>query len=317
MYRFSYVKSIAGKAMEVDKDTFYQIIRDERVKNICSQIAACDPSPSGEDRKGALKRKLPAFCWHAWFDEGKRKNYAAHASGLVMMDVDHIDDPRAVYNKVAEAAVAMGLLAAHVTPSTKGLRLVFPVPQGMDIVEAQSHYAKALQLKNIDACTKDLARLSFCVPEEYFLFLDEEGLFKAPSSHILGEHIECFPTSPKGGTDCTRQDAAGNNAVLAGDSSTAAEASAQNDESGDNKKDGDESSPTPYPTQTVPPFGEAEEGAPSTPYPTHYVLPFGGAERGAVLFYNAKLRHFFGAKFLKCLMESEGVENCWKGSSRE
>ncbi len=252
--------------MEVDKDTFYQIIRDERVKNICSQIAACGPSPSGEDRKGALKRKLPAFCWHAWFDEGKRKNYAAHASGLVMMDVDHIDDPRAVYNKVAEAAVAMGLLAAHVTPSTKGLRLVFPVPQGMDIVQAQSYYAKALQLKNIDACTKDLARLSFCVPEEYFLFLDEEALFKAPSSHILGEHIECFPTSPRGGTDCTRQDAAAEECHA--EQAQRAEASCTQSDGKQGETQGERS------------FDSAQDDN-SAPYPTHYVLPFGGAERGA------------------------------------
>ena len=67
----------------------------------------------------------------------------------------------------------MGLLVAHVTPSTKGLRQVFPVPQGMDIVKAQSYYAHALNLQ-VDACTKDLARLSFAVPEDYWLFINED-----------------------------------------------------------------------------------------------------------------------------------------------
>ena len=182
MYRFSFVNSIAGKATEVDKELFHKIITDRRVKDICDKIAAC----TSTEERGALKRKLPAFCWHAWFDEGKRKNYAAHASGLIMIDLDHVGDARAVYNKVAESALAMGLLAAHVTPSTEGLRLVFPVPQGMDIVKAQSHYVKALKLKNVDACTKDLARLSFCVPEDYWLYIDEEKLFS--------------PLTPEGGT---------------------------------------------------------------------------------------------------------------------
>ena len=172
MYRFSFTESVAGRATEVTREMFHEIIRREKLKTVCADIA----QTTDTDLIGKLKRKLPAFCWHAWFDEGKRKNYAAHASGLIMIDVDHIDNPRDVYNEVAEAALAMGLLAAHVTPSTHGLRLVFPVPEGMDIVKAQSYYAHALGLQ-VDACTKDLARLSFAVPEEYWLYVDEEGLW--------------------------------------------------------------------------------------------------------------------------------------------
>lgn len=172
MYRFSFTESVAGKATEVSREVFYEIIRREKLKTLCADIA----QTTDTDLMGRLKRKLPAFCWHAWFDEGKRKNYAAHASGLIMIDVDHIDNPRDVYNEVAEAALAMGLLAAHVTPSTHGLRLVFPVPEGMDIVKAQTYYAHALGLQ-VDACTKDLARLSFAVPEEYWLYVDEERLW--------------------------------------------------------------------------------------------------------------------------------------------
>lgn len=174
MYRFSFVNSIAGKAQEVSRQLFREIITREDVKNTCDLIAKA----TSTDEIGKLKRGLPAFCWHAWFDEGKRKNYAAHPSGLIMLDLDHVEKPREMFEKVAESAKAMGLLAAHVTPSTMGLRLVFPIPEGMDIVEAQGYYVKALGLKNVDACTKDLARLSFCVPEAYFLYINEEGLFE-------------------------------------------------------------------------------------------------------------------------------------------
>ncbi len=172
MYRFSFTESVAGKATEVSREMFHEIIRREKLKTLCAEIA----QTTDTDQVGRLKRKLPAFCWHAWFDQGKRKNYAAHASGLIMIDVDHIDHPRDVYNEVVEVAMAMGLLAAHITPSTQGLRMVFPVPQDMDIVTAQTYYAKALGLQ-IDACTKDLARLSFAVPEDYWLFVDEERLW--------------------------------------------------------------------------------------------------------------------------------------------
>ena len=174
MYRFSFVNSIAGKAQEVSRQLFHEVIAREDIKNTCELIAKA----TSTDEIGRLKRGLPAFCGHAWFDDGKRKNYAAHPSGLIMMDLDHVEKPKEVFENVAESAKAMGLLAAHVTPSTQGLRLVFPVPQGMDIVEAQNHYVKTLGLKNVDACTKDLARMSFCVPEEYFLYINEEGLFE-------------------------------------------------------------------------------------------------------------------------------------------
>ncbi len=200
MYRFSYVTSVAGKATEVDKELFHQIITSEKVKGVCAKIAqTLDASEISK-----LKRNLPAFCWHAWFDEGKRKNYAAHASGLIMMDLDHVEEPRKKYEELAESALAMGLLAAHVTPSTKGLRLVFPVPAGMDLVQAQTYYVQALKLENVDACTKDLARLSFCVPEEYFLHLDEERLFEgeeveAAEPAEIPEHPECPEPSEHSG----------------------------------------------------------------------------------------------------------------------
>ena len=170
------MNNIAGKAHEVSRQLFHEIIAREDIKNTCELIAKA----TSTDEIGRLKRGLPAFCWHAWFDDGKRKNYAAHPSGLIMLDLDHVEKPRELFENMAESAKAMGLLAAHVTPSTMGLRLVFPVPQGMDIVEAQNYYVKALGLKNVDACTKDLARMSFCVPEAYFLYIDEEGLFEGP-----------------------------------------------------------------------------------------------------------------------------------------
>ena len=174
MFKFSYVQSVAGKATVVDKDTFKKIITDTRVKAICNQIA----STADTDAISRLKRGLPAFCWHAWFDDGKRKNYTAHPSGLIMIDIDHVDDPRKLWDEIKDQCLAYGALIAHVTPSTHGLRIVLPVPEGLDIEAAQTAYVKSLRLKDVDACTKDLARLSFCVPEEYFLHIDYKRLFE-------------------------------------------------------------------------------------------------------------------------------------------
>lgn len=176
MYRFSFVETVGGRAVEVTREMFLEVIRREKIKSICRQIADEMASSSSEESAktiGRLKRQLPAFCWHAWFEGGKRKNYAAHPSGLLMIDLDHVDNPLQLWSQLKDESIKSGLLVAHITPSTKGLRLVFPVPQGMDIVKAQSYYSKKLKLKNVDACTKDLARLSFCVPEDYFLHISD------------------------------------------------------------------------------------------------------------------------------------------------
>ena len=185
MYRFSFTESVAGKAQEVSRQLFYEIISRKDIKEKCKLIA---------EGKIELKRKLPAFCWHAWFDEGKRKNSCAHPSGLIMIDVDHVDNPRELYASIEQKAKENGLLVAHVTPSTKGLRLVFPLPQGMDIVKAQNYYADILNLK-VDACTKDLARLSFVVPEDYWLFINEE-LFTLQPAAQQAAHPAAHPNLP-------------------------------------------------------------------------------------------------------------------------
>ena len=94
-----------------------------------------------------LKRSLPAFCWHATFRDGKRKNFAAVPSGLVMIDVDHVESPELLFAKVKERAFELGLVAAHVTPSGFGLRLVFVKPDGMLIEEAQRWLTSQLKLR--------------------------------------------------------------------------------------------------------------------------------------------------------------------------
>lgn len=184
MFRFSYTESVSGAAVVVSREKFHEIIARETVKNTCKKIVDLQQSVAAQGGTAdisRLKRTLPAFCWHAWFDGGKRKNDAAHPSGLIMIDVDHVAQPRELFATIAEQARQMGLVAAHVTPSTKGLRLVFPVPNGASTEEAQGYYAHALGLE-VDACTKDLARLSFVVPEGYWLYVDEEGLFEGAAA---------------------------------------------------------------------------------------------------------------------------------------
>jgi len=188
MYRFSYVSKVGGSAIELNRQLFDQIIDDANLAAACSQIAeksllidsATDDATRKalQDEMGALKRQLSAFCWHATFKNGKRNSFSAIPSGLGMIDVDHCDNPRELFESVRSLAMEYGLVAAHVTPSTKGLRMVFKIPDGMTIEGMQTWLTEKLALEGVDGCTKDLARLSFAVPRSYWLYVDYEALFE-------------------------------------------------------------------------------------------------------------------------------------------
>ena len=171
-----------------------------------------------EEMKKKLKSQLPILTPHATFRNGRRKNDEAIPSGLSIYDIDHIPNPRGYWeekkkvlaNKMldgtkvsdnAEAGSESGgtkvsgdlqspasseqascvldlIVLVHVTPSTQGLRLVFIIPEGMDIAMAQRWMSQQLEDSEYDTVVKDLARPSFLVPEEYLLYINEEELFK-------------------------------------------------------------------------------------------------------------------------------------------
>ena len=130
-----------------------------------------------ETLKGALKKKLPILTFHATFKNGRRKNEDALPSGLSIYDLDHIANPRGRWLEIEPRKEELGIVLAHITPSTEGLRLVFVMPQGMNLAEAQAWMASQLGDDKYDACVKDYARCSFAVPREYVLFVDEAKMF--------------------------------------------------------------------------------------------------------------------------------------------
>ena len=137
-----------------------------------------------ETLKAELKKRLPIFTFHATFANGRRKNDEAIPSGLSIYDLDHIPNPREKWDSIAPRAAELGIVLAHISPSLEGLRLVFVIPPGMSLAEAQAWMAQQLGDDKYDACVKDYARCSFAVPRDYVLFLDEEGLFAPVSPQI-------------------------------------------------------------------------------------------------------------------------------------
>ena len=168
-------------------ENLYAAMDAEKTAHICAEIEdALESVKRGEmaredfeTYKRDKKKELMVLTPHATFSDGQRQNKTAVPSGLSMYDVDHIADPRGYFNTlVKDRCRELGIVMAHVTPSTEGLRLIFEVPAGMTLAEAQKWMSEQLGDTSYDGSVKDYARCSFIVPRAYLLYIDEEELCK-------------------------------------------------------------------------------------------------------------------------------------------
>lgn len=161
---FAVVDSVGGRPRQCTEAEFWRVVRSPRVAELCGRI---------ERGEAAMKRKLPAFCFHATFGGKARREANAVPSGLVMMDIDHIGGDARQYALALLGSVHPWLLLLHVTPSGQGLRLVLP-RYGMGLAEAQRFWARKMGVAQYDGVVKDLARLSFAVPEKNIIYVNND-----------------------------------------------------------------------------------------------------------------------------------------------
>ena len=218
-----YSDNIRSKWVQIcTPELLHRAMKSSKVKSVCAQLVdALESNLRGElgkedyeEMKRKLKAQLPIITPHATFKLGRRKNDEAIPSGLSIYDIDHIPDPRGYWeekkkvldnkllgeNKVSDSKASSILdliVLAHVTPSTQGLRLVFIIPEGMDIAMAQRWMSEQLEDKDYDSVVKDMARPSFLVPEEYLLYINEEELFK--DRKVTGTSSTSSSSLPGGG----------------------------------------------------------------------------------------------------------------------
>ena len=104
---FCYQKNFSNPTLPVDEAQFWALVRAKQWNENIDKYR--------ETGEASLKRKLPAFIFQATFDEtqskkGKvgrwRKQSATRLTGLVVMDIDHIENPRAVFESWHLAADA-------------------------------------------------------------------------------------------------------------------------------------------------------------------------------------------------------------------
>ena len=101
---FDYIQNIRSHhTVPCTTEILHTVMRSTIVGQTCAEIADCHEQMlrgemSREDfetKKSELKRRLPAFCFHAHFKNGRRLNNEAVPSGLSILDIDHIGRPKA------------------------------------------------------------------------------------------------------------------------------------------------------------------------------------------------------------------------------
>ena len=173
---FCYQKNFSNPTLPVDEAQFWALVRATQWNENIDKYR--------ETGEASLKRKLPAFIFQAMFDEtqskkGKmgrwRKQAATRLTGLVVMDVDHVENPQ---EKFLEWKVLdfgkLGILLVYVTPSGHGLKVVFKadVAKG-NLIDNQHAMAKVLGVEVDESC-KDASRMSFICKESDILYINQE-----------------------------------------------------------------------------------------------------------------------------------------------
>ena len=175
---FCYQKNFSNPTQPVDEAQFFALVRASKWNENIDKYR--------ETGDAALKRKLPAFIFQATFDEtaskaGKvgrwRKQAATRLTGLVVMDIDHVEDPMTLYQGWVEKGLdweKLGIELIYITPSGKGLKIVFKARLDWgNLIDNQHAMASVLGVEVDESC-KDASRMSFICKESDILFINKE-----------------------------------------------------------------------------------------------------------------------------------------------
>jgi len=177
---FCYQSNFSNPTQPVDEAQFYALVRAGKWNESIDRYR--------ETHDARLKRKLPAFIFQATFDEttsakGRtgawRKQAATRLNGLVVMDLDHIESPLTLYQGWVDRGLdwkALGILLIYITPSGKGLKIVFKARLDWGNLISNQHQMANLLGDDVvvDEACKDASRMSFICKNSDILYIDKE-----------------------------------------------------------------------------------------------------------------------------------------------
>ena len=131
-----------------------------------------------------IKDNSVAFIYSCYeFDEtttekGKpfrhRRLADCHLNGLVMLDIDHVENPMQIWYQLRDNQELMARVKlVHITSSSYGIRIIFTANiEDGNLADNQIVFAEALGQKPDESCI-DATRNSFAPKEEDILFIDD------------------------------------------------------------------------------------------------------------------------------------------------
>jgi hypothetical protein len=161
-----------------------------------------------DTKKARKKSLLPVCCFQASFglsinkkgvEATWRESTAAHLTGLVVIDLDHVENPLEIIDRILgrEDFSELGIMLIYITPSGSGIKIVFIArPEWGNLMDNQYEMALLLGvLDSIDSGCKDAARASFVPKSDDVKFLDE-SLFTYSNSAYNEQYGHLYTQKP-------------------------------------------------------------------------------------------------------------------------
>lgn len=125
-----------------------------------------------------FKKRLDAICFVGSCKGGTRAARNMLPTQLVMIDIDHCDDPKAswlgIRDRLIDCKLMSNLYICHITPSGHGLHLILSAVDGCTTLkDCMDYYNTKIQFSDFgdyDSVVHDFARLSFAFPASDLLF---------------------------------------------------------------------------------------------------------------------------------------------------
>ena len=149
-----------------------------------------------------LKDNLTAFIFSCReFDENvtakgtpfrHRRLAGCHLNGLVMLDIDHVDNPMEVWEKLQKNEELMKKTKlVHITSSKKGVRVVFAGDANVgNLADNQIKYISTLGGYKPDPSCLDATRNSFAPLEGDVLYIDAENTLDVDWAKKIGVDVD-------------------------------------------------------------------------------------------------------------------------------
>ena len=160
------MKKLSARQKFFDKSNEERLLAfaQELKDNLTAFIFSCREFDETETAKGAKFRH--------------RRLADCHLNGLVMLDIDHVENPLKVFEALKANRELMERTAlAHITSSKKGIRIIFTADiNDGNLADNTIVFSTKLGYRADSSCI-DATRNSFCPKEEDILFINEERLF--------------------------------------------------------------------------------------------------------------------------------------------